>query len=923
MQTASGRFIVESLLHDRADHLLADDEMLELCDSLTYDPAATDTANNRAVKLMARMITLHMTPGYVENMKNGIQRWAARFIDELADTGKLNALGCAGMLGATKAKTMIVTVVTRTGERRPGRLVHLHFVRAREETSKPHTWHLLGPVDYHPNLLEIDNKESFHLLVSHTLKSVALRVLVSKAASIPLDAPTGGCFLWARPTKIDLDLSFLIAELVERFPSASVKDAQFVNGGLIAWLTDWQASGHHALVDKQFRSHLEKYARTSPDMRDDFTAFIELGGSSDTPSSRHASRVHRPAAVVRPSGRNNLPLSLQPLAILANQARPVNWWPWNSARGPIPFHCWSLAYFDARLVIHATEFSEFRKFSKQANQDTQGGNGCVYEPPFVWSNMNIDGDVFLGAHRAKWHGHCNPELGPGLDGPRVFPPLESFVVDARGEFLLCLSTPEQQQHGNPASLELPDAFMLFWVPIAELLQRVKAMGKDFMHDAFLNVTFCPASVRLPDQALLAATTLIEDARQYSHSIGPMLTLLAERSIIPTRLYATIILERALLTNELECYVYRGGECDVEAANRHWREKQQQLQVHRSARIRSEEHLRELVEEQRKKQATAARVAAFELRQREEREATRLLYERLVQRLSKRTAEAAIANLPVWQEARDRMARIQGLQQPRPVECAAERAERQRWLRKEAAEDKQAKAAFQQRGREAAKVQTDLAAAARRRHKATLREAKLERRSVRAAVRLVKAVEEQRIERERAALRDWHKEQERAIRRRRRIASARAVAQLREAEAIDRAARRAQKNALRLQRRAFRRLERGEPAEPAEPATEPWVDDGDGSGSDELPPLPAHLRIPMLQELQSEPKAPPSPATSTAPPSYPSTAVHGPECAVCMEEDPVWGRLGCGHMFCVDCGKKLTACPKCGKAIIGPPQVCFF
>lgn len=301
---------------------------------------------------------------------------------------------------------------------------------------------------------------------------------------------------------------------------------------------------------------------------------------------------------------------------------------------------------------------------------------------------------------------------------------------------------------------------------------------------------------------------------------------------------------------------------------------------------------------------------FAQREREEREAKQLIFERTVARLAKQTAEAAIANLPVWQEARERMARIRALQKPRPAESAADRAERQRWLREEAAADKQVKLAFKQLGRECDKVQADMAAAARRRHKAALRAAKIERRAVRNAVRQAEAAQEA----ERAKVRAWHKSEEQRERRRRRKVRERAQAEAKAAEERERATRREAKAARRVQRRLERRRQQEE--------------------EEALPPLPPHLRnLPPydsdseLNSLAEMPAArapvPASPVLSTAPTSYPSTVVHGPECAVCMEEDPQWGRLGCGHMFCVDCGKKLAACPKCGKPVMGPPLVCFF
>ena len=889
--------------------------MLNLCDSLAYDPAATDTDNDHAVEDMAHEITNCMRPHYVSNLTCPILRWVARFMHEVADTGKLNALGCAGTgTGATKAKTMIVTVVTRSVAQETCTFHHAHFVRARKDPSEPHQWYLLGPVDCAANLLKIDTKESFHLLVSYQLQALALRV--------NLTATLGACgYVWARLGRMDFDLSCLLAALAQRFPDAEVKDPQFVDAGFIAWLMDWQSSRQHAMPDNQFKSHLGKFARMAPELRDDFAAFVDLGAQLDY----HTLQTDYPATVVHPSGLNNLPRSLQPLANLANRARQVRWWPWLPwiTDGPIPLYCWSIASVEHRLVIHATEFSEFKQFAIQADQRTQDRNGCVYEKPLVWSNMNIDGD--------------------GLPREPLLPlhaPLQSLVVDPGGDFLLCFSTPDQVSDIKLVWLELPLACQLFWVPIAELGREVNAMGSFKASAASCFKFFRPASVRMPGRALVAAAGMIEDTRQYSRS-SKMLTDIANKSL-PSRLFVDVFLELDPKDSESDWNVWRGSQQQVDLSSQeeasgvalfHLLLRQKELRQHHKFE-------RKRADERRNLELMRARIdRVIEQDQREKREAARQMYERLVQRLSKRTVEAAIANLPVLQEARDRMARIRGLQKPQPAESAAERAARQRWLREEAVMDKQVKEASKLAGREAAKVQADMAAAdmaaARRRHKGTLNAARRERRAVRAAVRLAEVVEEQRIVRERDAMRAWHKEQEQAVRRHRRIAKAQAAAQRREAEDIDREARCAQKKALRQQRRAFRRLERGEPAEPAEPA-EPPVDDasngsGDSDDGDELPPLPAHwyLGISPPQEPQPKLEAPPSPATSTASSSYPLTPLRVHECTICYDDDPHWARLDCahGHMLCMTCAKKLTEeladCPTCGEAIKGPPLACYF
>jgi len=264
----------------------------------------------------------------------------------------------------------------------------------------------------------------------------------------------------------------------------------------------------------------------------------------------------------------------------------------------------------------------------------------------------------------------------------------------------------------------------------------------------------------------------------------------------------------------------------------------------------------------------------------------------IARLARGVATAAIANLPVWAEARatELQAVYRGHAPPARAESDAARQARVKWQRVEAA----AAAAERQRLRAARaaerqrELDAEIAAAdrdARKRRKAR-RKARLARRAARRAV--VEA--EERRERERVA-----RNAEDALEKRRARQAKRAAVQLERAiqnEALQ-AARAASRDAtriLRLRRRAARRTEAAPPLEEPTP--------------------------------EAAPVLPSSPCTGTT--SYPSTAVGSVfECTVCFSDDAAIAALReCGHIFCMGCCAELRSCPKCGVAVWTKPLPVF-
>lgn len=836
-----------------------------------------------------------------------ITEWAAGLVDRLCSDGELKLVRPGNGISIPDAKAMVLTVLTKkmhahscAGDCTTD-IIHLPFVRARANKHEAYTWVLIGSLDYDWRIFPApDNSFVVNALASYTMDAIGVNGISAGR----------GAYLWVRPSKYPEDAAYMLQTLRFGDETCSVREG-FICGSVVNFALNWRQARLASMPDCPFKRYLRSLIAAAA-IAGDISQFMECGASGhqarwQAPLQESGEVLLHPCIVCYHRLDGGLDDTLHDASHMAQQIG-LRYFTYRTdpEASVAPFHAWAVYDTHGSLFVRASEFSGFNAFANQ----TVVPIGWT-EAPVTW--VSAYHDRLNNGNCALMSDFCD-RYKKRVDGK--LPALDSIIVCGLGKYMLCswaLTAPGPSQRLSEMPPEIPVCSCVAWVPMHELKAEWSEKWRTSIR---------PASVRLPTVVLIAAVRALPGFREYAKT-GSILTAIQSRSL-PTRL--TITCEWTLRTY---CGAFLAataspiptsvaGQWEDMACPAKWTVHRGVDNFSRMLRDASNATSREQAikkhQERRLAALSEAAAAGNELRESDDFETHLLLYDRMVQRVAERTVKAAIANLPVWQEARNRMARIQALQKPWRAESAAERAERQRWLREEAAADKQVKEAFNQLGRECDKVQADMAAARRLRHKATLRKARLERR----AVRLVEAAEEQRIERKRNAMRAWHKAQEKAVRRRRQANKARAAAERAEAEESDRAARRAQKNAIRLQRRAFRRLERGEPAEP------PASDDGDDG--DELPPLPPHLCIPPPQEPEPEQelKAPPSPATSTAPPSYPSTAVREQECDICFEEGKVWGRIEpCGHMFCMECGKKLLACPKCNKVITGPPLVCFF